>query len=90
MSLERKDVRAKLDPEIHEALVKICERDGLDIGEYIEREVAAAVKAELHKYMLSRSKFEGLGLLGNLSGKPGKGALEAKPWDVETRELCQA
>jgi hypothetical protein len=36
MSLERKDVRAKLDPELHAALVEICALDGVEIAEFIE------------------------------------------------------
>jgi hypothetical protein len=73
MSLERKDVRAKLDPDIHEALVKICERDGMDLGEFVEREIQRVVLEEMHKYMLSRSKFEDLGLIGKIRSKTGKG-----------------
>ena len=36
MSLDRKDIRAKLDPELHAALVEICSLDGVEIAEYIE------------------------------------------------------
>lgn len=36
MSLERKDVRAKLDPELHAALTEICALDGVEIAEFIE------------------------------------------------------
>lgn len=76
MSIERKDVRAKLDPEVHEALSRICERDGVDLGVYVEDLIEKTVMDELHKYMLSRSKFEDLGLIGKIresAGTPGKG-----------------
>lgn len=73
MSIERKDVRAKLDPEVHEALIAICDRDGLDIGEYVEREIEKIVMSEMHKYMLSRSKFDRLGIIGKIDAKAGKG-----------------
>lgn len=66
MSLERKDVRGKLDHDVHEALVQICERDGVDIAELVEREVLKFVMAEIHSYMLSRTKFESLSLIGNI------------------------
>jgi hypothetical protein len=36
MSLERKDVRLKLDPELHGALSEICAIDGVEIGEFVE------------------------------------------------------
>lgn len=32
MTLPRKDVRAKLDPSMHAALVVVCETDQLDMG----------------------------------------------------------
>jgi hypothetical protein len=36
MALERKDVRAKLDPELHAALAEMCALDGVEIAEFIE------------------------------------------------------
>ena len=37
MGLERKDVRAKLDPDWHAALVDVAQLDQCDIGEWVER-----------------------------------------------------
>lgn len=54
MSLERKDVRAKLDPDIHADLVDICEIDGIDIAAFIENLLVPAIRkrcsdaSELH------------------------------------------
>ena len=49
MALERKDVRAKLDPADHAALVRIADADGVDIAELIERELLKYIRHELHR-----------------------------------------
>ena len=36
MALDRKDIRAKLDADMHAKLKAICEFDDIDIGEFIE------------------------------------------------------
>lgn len=73
MSLERKDVRAKLDPEWHEALVKICARDGIDVGEFIEREIERVLAERIHGWILDGDVIASLGITGKLRDKPGTG-----------------
>jgi hypothetical protein len=48
VSHPRKDVRAKLDAEVHEALVAICEADQVELGEFIEREIERVVRKRVH------------------------------------------
>lgn len=48
MALERKDVRAKLDADMHEAMTVLCEIDHLDISEFIERELVRVIKQRVH------------------------------------------
>lgn len=48
MSLARKDIRAKLEPEVHEALVAICATDQVELGEFIEREIERVVRKRVH------------------------------------------
>lgn len=36
MSLERKDVRAYLDTDVHQALTAICNRRGITVADFIE------------------------------------------------------
>lgn len=48
MALERKDVRAKLDADMHEALKAVCETENLDMGEFIERELVRVIKQRVH------------------------------------------
>lgn len=71
MSLERKDIRAKLDPEWHEALIKICARDGIDVGVFIEREIERVLSERIHGWILDSHVMEGLGITGKLRQKPG-------------------
>lgn len=71
MSLDRKDIRAKLDPEWHEALVKICARDGIDVGDFIEREIERVLSERIHGWILDSQVMETLGITGKLRERPG-------------------
>lgn len=48
MSLERKDIRAKLDPDVHDMLRAICEVDAVDVGEWIERQLVPVIRSRCH------------------------------------------
>lgn len=71
MSLDRKDVRAKLDPDWHDALIKICARDGVDVGEFIEREIERVLAERIHNWILDEAVIGNLGITGKLRDKPG-------------------
>ena len=45
MALERKDIRAKLDPELHAALKAMCDLDGVDMGEWIEAQLVPVIRS---------------------------------------------
>lgn len=64
MSLDRKDVRAKLAPEMHQALTVICEVDGVDIGEFIERELVRIIRQRLHDASVLAEQTRNLGISG--------------------------
>ena len=72
MSLERKDVRFKLDPDAHRALTVVCEADHLDIAEFVEREVLRVIRERLHAASFIAQRTQGLGNLG--SGGDGAGS----------------
>lgn len=82
MALERKDIRAKLDAEVHEALRAICDIDGVDMGEFIESLIVPVVKKRVHDAMLlsrrlQRSGISGIvrekrGVSGNRGAEPGE------------------
>jgi hypothetical protein len=79
MSLDRKDVRAKLDPEYHEALTKMAAKASMDIGEFIERELVRLIDERLHAYIKDEVDFEPLGLTGKIReslGAPGRGGAQ--------------
>ena len=65
MSLERKDVRAKLDPNTHAALVVLCEVDQCDIGEFIERVLDKVVRERVHAATLIADRTARFGITGN-------------------------
>ena len=71
MSLERKDVRAKLDPDMHTALAVLCEIDQLDIGEFVERELVAVIRARVHAATVIAERTARLGISGNLRESQG-------------------
>lgn len=76
MSLERKDVRAKLDPDTHAALVVLAEIDQLDIGEFVERELVRVINERVHAATVIAERCARLGISGNRresAGKTGSG-----------------
>ncbi len=78
MSLDRKDIRAKLEPEWHEALVRICEREGIDIGVFVEREIERVLSERIHQSILDFQAIDGLGITGKLREKPGTAGSKRK------------
>lgn len=64
MALERKDVRAKLDPDVHAALVVIAGAEHLDIAEFVERELIKVVSQKVHDANVISAGTKGLGISG--------------------------
>ena len=71
MSLERKDVRAKLTPEMHAALQVLCEVDDCDIGEFVERELIRVILNRVHIATLIAERTSRLGITGKSGAQPG-------------------
>lgn len=46
--LERKDVRMKLDHDVHAAAKAIAETEGLDIAEWVETVIVGVVTKRVH------------------------------------------
>lgn len=65
MALERKDVRAKLDPDMHAALTVLCEVDQLDLGEFVERELVRVIRERVHAASVIAERTQRLGISGN-------------------------
>ena len=49
MSLDRQDVRAKLDAELHEFLLAICDAKGITVGEFIENLLVPEIQRLVHE-----------------------------------------
>lgn len=65
MALERKDIRAKLDPDMHAALTVLCDVDGLDIGEFVERVLCREIADRVHAAKVVAERTARLGISGN-------------------------
>ena len=65
MALERKDVRLKLDADMHAALKAICDVDEVDVGVYIELLLVPVIKKRVHDAMLLASKIPRPGITGS-------------------------
>jgi len=72
MALDRKDIRAKLDPEHHAALVRIADADHVDIAELIERELVRYIDRELHRASVISGADRVPGISGISRSNPGK------------------
>jgi hypothetical protein len=73
MALDRKDIRAKLEPQWHEALVRICDREGIDIGVFVEREIERVLSERIHQSILDFEAIHGLGITGKIREQLGIG-----------------
>ena len=65
MSIERKDVRFKLDPDVHADLVDLCDVDGVDLAEFCERVVREAVRSRVHAATVLADRVARRGKTGN-------------------------
>lgn len=72
MSLERKDVRFKLDPQVHAALTVLAECAIKDIGEFVESIVISEVQRRVHEASVIAQRTAGLGISGKVFARAGK------------------
>lgn len=72
MAIDRKDVRAKLDPDLHAALKAMCDLDDIDMGEWIEAQIVPLIKKRIHDATVLASEFQRLGITG--SGREKRGS----------------
>lgn len=49
MSLERKDIRAYLDADVHQALTAICNARGLTVADFVEGLIVPEVRRLSHE-----------------------------------------
>lgn len=73
MSLDRQDVRARLDPELHAALVALCDVDGVTVAEFIENLLAPVIRDRVRAAMELHARVAHLGISATKCDKAGKG-----------------
>lgn len=64
MSLERKDVRLKLDHDMHAAAKALGDACGMEIAEWCESVLVGIIKKRVHESMVVVSQLEESGSLG--------------------------
>jgi hypothetical protein len=77
MALERKDVRAAVDDEVHKALVVFAKRAGVTVAEYVEKLIQADVSTKVSETIEHYHDLARVGLVGrtpDMFGKPKAGA----------------
>lgn len=71
MSLDRKDVRFKMAPDVHNALSVLAEISQVDIGELCEQIVAKEVVRRVHEANVISDRTARLGITGSSRELPG-------------------
>lgn len=71
MSLDRKDIRAKLDHDMHHALSVLADVDQLDMGEWVERVLVREIERRVHEATVIADRIQRLGKAGNFKAGPG-------------------
>lgn len=64
MSLPRKDIRFKVDFDMHTAIAVIAARDGMQMAEFVEAEVIRAVRRRVHDATVIASQTAHLKISG--------------------------
>jgi len=71
MSLDRKDVRAKLDADDHHNLSVLADVDGVDIGEWVESVLVREIAKRVHAATVIAARAARPGKTGTGKEKPG-------------------
>jgi hypothetical protein len=79
MAVERKDIRAKLDDDMHAALKAICDIDGVDMGVFIEQLLVPVIQKRVHDAMVLAEKLQRLGMPGSARRRSGTPGNSGKP-----------
>lgn len=65
MSIERKDLRLKLDADDHTGLQLLAEAEDTDMGAWAEALLKREIRRRVHAAMMLAKKAERLGIAGN-------------------------
>jgi hypothetical protein len=76
VSIERKDIRAKLDAQVHAQLKVICECDAIEMGDYIELVLLPVIARRVHDAIELSARLHGLGISRKTRDSAGKTGIE--------------
>jgi hypothetical protein len=79
MAIERKDIRAKLDDDMHAALKAICDIDGVDMGVFIEQLLVPVIQKRVHDAIALAEKLPRQGTSGKTRRSAGTAGNSEKP-----------
>lgn len=71
MAIERKDIRAKLDDDVHAALKAICDLDEVEMGEFIEAVLVPVIRKRCHDAIVLADRLQRAGFTGSVVSAPG-------------------
>lgn len=71
MSLEREDIRSKLDPDMKAALQLLCRIDGVTESQFIESVLVPVIRKRIHDASVIAAEATLLGLTGINRESPG-------------------
>ena len=72
MALERKDIRAKLDPDMHQALKVLARVEGLTEGELIEQIIVPVLRRRIHDATVIAAEATLAGISGKAWDSPAR------------------
>lgn len=85
MSLDRVDVRAKVDPDMHEALLAICDAKGVTLGEFIEALLVPEIKRLVHEANVISERLRSIPASGKNREAPGSSGKQ-RTWSMTDSE----
>jgi hypothetical protein len=65
MSLDRKDLRLKLNPDDHAGLQLLADAEDMDMGAWAEALLMREIRRRVHAAIVLAQKAERLGITGN-------------------------
>lgn len=78
MSLERKDIRAKLHPAWHDLMRAVADSQNLTDAEWLEALIVRELKAQVHVASVIASAAQRAGISGNLRESPGAAGIAGR------------
>ena len=72
MSLERKDLRLKMDDDDHAGLSVLARAEGCELGELAEQILRAEVRRRIHVATVIADQARRLGISGSAQGTAGR------------------